>query len=449
MSWGEFPPFLSPLKYIPVVPTFLILLTHIPVIENMNKTTELVMPAGTLEKLKFACAYGANAVYAGMPKFSLRARTNSFSEVQLAEGIDYAHERGVKVYLTLNIFARNSRIESSLQALRSLIRLKPDAVIMSDPGLLMFARREFPELEIHLSTQSNTMNWAAVQFWKAQGIQRVILPRELSIEEIREIHEQVPGIDLEVFVHGAMCISYSGRCLLSSYITNRDANLGVCTNSCRWEYKLYEGAPEVALEEQNRLGEYYPIEEDQHGTYIMNSKDLCAVEHLHQLADAGVGGFKIEGRTKSIYYLANIGRAYRRALDRVEAGEPFDPDVLNDVYATASRGYTPGFLINVSDESRQNYERGYSLYSRYKFVGLVRSYDSTNGRAEVEVKNRFEVGNTIEFVSPSKRFQQEIREMFDSKGVPIDIAHGGGICISLTIDREPDPFTLLRMPLEI
>jgi putative protease len=312
----------------------------------------------------------------------------------------------------------------------------------------MFARQEFPELEIHLSTQSNTMNWAAVRFWKEQGIRRVILPRELSLDEIREIHHQVPDIDLEVFVHGAMCISYSGRCLLSSYITNRDANLGVCTNSCRWEYKLYEGAPEPALEEQNRPGEYYPIEEDQHGTYIMNSKDLCAIEHLQQLANAGVQGFKIEGRTKSVYYLANIGRAYRRALDRIEAGLPFDPDVLTDVYATASRGYTPGFLLKAPEDSRQNYERGYSFYSRYKFVGLVRNYDPAHHRAEVEVKNRFEIGETIEFVGPLHSFRQEIREMSDLSSTPIDIAHGGGACVLLSVDQELEPFTLLRIPLE-
>ncbi|MCP4396367.1 MAG: U32 family peptidase [bacterium] len=413
----------------------------------MNLHTELVMPAGTLEKLKFACAYGADAVYAGMPKFSLRARTNSFSEEQLGDGIDYAHERGVKVYLTLNIFARNTRVEPSLQALRSLMRLAPDAVIMSDPGLLMFARREFPELEIHLSTQSNTLNWAAVQFWKNQGIQRVILPRELSIDEIREIHQQVPDVELEVFVHGAMCISYSGRCLLSSYITNRDANLGVCTNSCRWEYKLHEHPAEIALEEQNRPGEYYPIEEDQHGTYIMNSKDLCAIEHLQQLSEAGVQSFKIEGRTKSVYYLSNIGRAYRRALDRIEAGQPFDPGVLDDVYATASRGYTPGFLLDVPDETRQNYERGYSSYSRYAFVGLVRSYDPASQRAEVEVKNRFEIGNTVEFVSPTRSFRQEVRDVYTQSLEPIGIAHGGGASVFVGVDQEPDPFTFLRIPL--
>ncbi|PID56719.1 U32 family peptidase [candidate division KSB3 bacterium] len=415
---------------------------------NLNSRTELVMPAGTLDKLKFACAYGANAVYAGMPKFSLRARTNSFREEQLAEGIDYAHERGVKVYLTLNIFAHNNRVEPSLQALGSLMRLEPDAVIMSDPGLIMFARQEFPDLEIHLSTQSNTMNWAAVQFWKNQGIQRVILPRELSIREIRGIHEQVPDIDLEVFVHGAMCISYSGRCLLSSYMSHRDANLGVCTNSCRWEYRLCEGAADVVLEERNRPGKYFPIEEDQHGTYIMNSKDLCAVTLLQELTDAGVESFKIEGRTKSVYYLANIGRAYRRALDRIEAGEAFDPEVLNDVYATASRGYTTGFLIDAREESRQNYEHGYSLYSRYKFAGRVTSYDPKSGRAEVEVKNRFQVGDMIEFISPADSFCQEIREMFDPDGEPIQVAHGGGAVITVAVEQEPEPFTLLRMPLE-
>lgn len=411
----------------------------------MKEQPELVMPAGTLEKLKFACAYGADAVYAGMPKFSLRARTNSFTEEQLAEGILYAHEHGVKVYLTLNIFAHNNRIEPSLQALRSLMRLNPDAVIMSDPGLVMFAHQEFPELELHLSTQANTMNWAAVKFWKNQGIQRVILPRELSIPEIQEIHERVPEIDLEVFVHGAMCISYSGRCLLSSYITHRDANLGVCTNSCRWQYTLWEKNHEYALEEQERAEEFFPIEEDEHGTYILNSKDLCAIEYLQDLWNVGVTGFKIEGRTKSVYYLAQIGRAYRKALDTMLSGQPFDTEVLNDVYATANRDFTPGFLTNVPQESRQNYERGYSMYSDFRFGGIVRHYDPRKGLAEVDIKNRIAVGDIVECVTLHQIFSQKIRIMYDLSFSPISTAHGGGPPVLIELDRDIEPFTLLRL----
>lgn len=414
----------------------------------MKTQPELIMPAGTLEKLKFACAYGADAVYAGMPKFSLRARTNTFTEDQLAEGIQYAHERGVKVYMTLNIFARNTRIESSIQALRSFMRLEPDAAVMSDPGLIMLARREFPDLELHLSTQANTMNWAAVQFWKAQGIQRVILPRELSIQEIKEIHERVPEMDLEVFVHGAMCVSYSGRCLLSGYMIHRDANLGVCTNSCRWQYKLYEKTSEYALEERERPAEFFPIEEDKHGTYILNSRDLCAIEYLQDLWKAGVKGFKIEGRTKSVYYLSQIGRAYRKALDDAVNDLPFDPALFDDVQATASRGFIPGFLKNIPEDARQNYERGYSTYSRYKFGGVARSYHPEERLAEIEVKNQLAVGKTVEFITPQHVFRQEIRHMYDHSKSPISIAHGGGPNIFIAAEHEIDPFTILRIPYE-
>jgi len=411
-----------------------------------QSSPELVMPAGSLEKLKFACAYGADAVYAGMPQFSLRARTNSFTEEQLAEGIIHAHERGIKVYITLNIFARNTRIEPSLQALRALMTLNPDAVIMSDPGLIMFARQEFTDLEIHLSTQANTMNWAAVEFWKTQGIQRVILPRELSLVEIRDIHKRVPDIDLEVFVHGAMCISYSGRCLLSSYITNRDANLGVCTNSCRWQYSLHEQTPEYVLEERERPGKFFPIEEDDHGTYILNSKDLCAIEQVPELWDAGVRGFKIEGRTKSIYYLAHIGRAYRKTLDMMMAGLPFDEAVWEDVRATANREFTTGFLKNVPEDSRQNYERGYSSYSRYRFGGVVLAYDPETQLVEIDVKNRVAVGDAVEFVTPQRSFSQNVQAMYDMNRSPIQVAHGGGPHIFMAVEQPPEPYTLLRLP---
>jgi putative protease len=435
--------------------------------------------------LKFACAYGADAVYAGIPKFSLRARTNSFTETQLAEGITYAHERGVNVYITLYIFAHNSRIQPSLQALRRIMELTPDAVIMSDPGLIMLARQEFPDLELHLSTQANTMNWAAVRFWKDQGINRVILPRELSIQEIKQIHEHVPDMELEVFVHGAMCISYPGRCLLSSYIAHRDANLGICTNNCRWQYKVREtswerrrpacssvswkcehptrkkgrrdacaprdGRPacssEYALEEITRPGEFFPIEEDEHGTYILNSRDLCAIEYLQELWKAGVTGFKIEGRTKSVYYLSQIGRAYRKAIDTIKTRESFDSEVFMGIQATASRGFIPGFLTRIPEETRQNYELGQPVYSTHKFGGIARNYDREKGTVEVEVKNKITVGEIVEFVSPHNLFVQPIRTMYDLSYNPITVAHGGGENVLLSTEQAVEPFTILRIRL--
>lgn len=416
-------------------------------VKKLRTQAELILPAGTLEKLKWACAYGADAVYAGIPKFSLRARTNSFTDAQLAEGIEYAHARGVKVFVTLNIFARNTRIESSLDALHALVRVRPDAVVMSDPGLIMFARQEFPDLELHLSTQANTMNWAAVQFWQEQGIQRVILPRELSISEIREIHARVPEMALEVFVHGAMCVSYSGRCLLSGYLTHRDANLGVCTNSCRWRYRLWERAGDYVLEERDRRGEFFPIEEDEHGTYLLNSKDLCAVEYLQHLWEAGVTGLKVEGRTKSVYYLAHIGRAYRRAIDNMLRGQPLEPMVFDDIQAAASRGLTPGFLMALPEDAHQNYESGYSVYSRYQFGGIVRRYQPAEGLAEIEVKNQLRLGMRIEFVSPHTVTPQTLTAMYDPDHQSISAAHGGAQNILVTTEHKLTPFTLLRIPM--
>ena len=415
--------------------------------EHVKTHPELILPAGTLEKLQFACAYGAGAVYAGMPRFSLRARTNSFTQEQLAEGIEYAHERGVKVYVTLNIFARNMRVASSLDALRALIPLKPDAVVMSDPGLIMLARQEFPNLVLHLSTQANTMNWAAVQFWQKQGIQRIILPRELSISEIKEIHAHVPGMELEAFVHGALCISYSGRCLLSSYLTHREANLGVCTNSCRWKFKVWEGNRTYALEEAERSGELFPIEEDEHGTYILNSKDLCAIEYLQDLWEAGVSGMKVEGRTKSVYYLAHVGRAYRTAIDRVLQGQAFDAAAFDDIHATANRGLMPGFLITLPEETRQNYELGHSVYSHYQFGGIVRKYDPAEGLAEIEVKNQLQPGDEVEFVSPQRIAAQTLTAMYDLNHQPLSAAHGGAQNILIATEHELAPFTLLRIPI--
>ncbi len=411
----------------------------------MNPQPELVMPAGTPDKLRFACAYGADAVYAGIPKFSLRARTNSFTAEQLADGIRYARERNVRVYITLNIFAHNNRLESALHALRELLPSRPDAVILSDPGLILLVRREFPELDLHLSTQANTMNWAAVRFWQEQGIRRVILPREVSLAEIAEMHARAPEVELEVFVHGAMCVALAGRCLLSGYLGHRDANLGICTNSCRWQYRLRKDAAAYALEEVTRPGEFFPIEEDEHGAYLLNSKDLCAVEYLPQLWEAGAHGFKIEGRTKSVYYLSQIGRAYRRAIDAMVAGQPCDPEVLSDIHATANRGFIPGFLITLPEHARQNYEAAGPAYSHRRFGGIVRAYDAEQGLAEVEVKNRLTVGDVLEFVSPRAVFAQTLSAMFDGRARPISVAHGGGENVWLPVEQAIEPFTIVRI----
>jgi putative protease len=292
----------------------------------------------------------------------------------------------------------------------------------------------------------------------------------LSIPEIQEIHERVPDIDLEVFAHGAMCVAYSGRCLLSGYLTHRDANLGICTNSCRWQYRLWAktgehrhpagtkdipeeeagerrhpAGTEYALEEVSRSGEFFPIEEDEHGTYLLNSRDLCAIEYLHDLWGAGVTGFKIEGRTKSVYYLSQIGRAYRRTLDDVIAGCPFDPGVFTDIHATSNRGFIPGFLVRIPEESRQNYESGRSTYSTHQFGGIVRSYDTTRQTAEIEVKNRLELGDRLEFVSPDSVFTQTAETMYDLQGLPVSVAHPGHKNIWLATKQPVEALTILRI----
>ena len=292
-------------------------------------TPELLSPAGSPEKLKYALAYGADAVYAGIPKFSLRARENPFKNDLLEDAIAYTHEKGKKIYITANILPPNRKIESFKKSLAQHAEMGPDAFIMADPGMIQFALKEFPEIPVHLSVQTNTINWPSVEFWYNLGVKRIILSRELTLEEITDIHAHVSGIELEAFVHGAICIAYSGRCLLSNYFNHRDANQGTCTNSCRWEYDIHEEKGkdteeyqplkgQYAIEEKQRDGELMPVEEDEHGTYIMNSKDLRAIELLGPMKQAGVTSFKIEGRSKSIYYLSLVTRAYRKAINDLE-----------------------------------------------------------------------------------------------------------------------------------
>ena len=316
------------------------------------KPPELLAPAGTLRNMRYAIAYGADAVYAGMPRYSLRVRNNDFHRLEnLAQGIREVHDAGRAFYLASNILPHEAKVRTFIRDMEPVIELGPDALIMADPGLILLVRERWPDMPVHLSVQANTMNHASVRFWQAQGISRIILSRELSLEQIEEIRQRCPDMELEVFVHGALCIAYSGRCLLSGYFNHRDANQGTCTNACRWEYNIgeIEQPPEIAIdtiqrhskadevyyiEERGRPGELMPVMEDEMGTYIMNSKDLRAVEHVQRLVEIGVDCLKIEGRTKSHYYTARTTQVYRRAIDDALAGRPFDAgqlDLIDDL----------------------------------------------------------------------------------------------------------------------
>jgi U32 family peptidase len=409
-------------------------------------TPELLSPAGTLNNLHYAIAYGADAVYAGMPRYSLRVRNNDFSTLeQLKSGIDHTHAAGKQFFLTSNLLPHNSKVKTFMADLAPIVALGPDALIMADPGLIMLVKERWPHIPIHLSVQANTMNSATVRFWQQQGISRIILSREISLDEVEEIRQQCPDIELEVFVHGALCIAYSGRCLLSGYFNHRDANQGSCTNSCRWEYKVApensddsnvhhpQAAESYLLEEANRPGEMMPIEEDEHGTYIMNSKDLRAVEHVARLTQIGVDSLKIEGRTKSHYYVARTTQIYRRAIDAAVAGEAFNPQMLSDLANLANRGYTDGFYVRHHTQEHQNYLSNYSGSKTQQFVGEITSYDVTTGLATVAVKNKFIVGDSIELISPDGNSTFTLDSMSDTKGVPMHEAPGGGYIVQITL----------------
>ena len=415
---------------------------------------ELLSPAGSPEKLKYALAYGADAVYAGIPKFSLRARENPFKNDLLEEAITYTHDKGKKIYVTANILPPNRKIASFKKSLAQHAELGPDAFIMADPGMIQYALKEFPQIPVHLSVQTNTMNWSSVEFWYNLGVKRVILSRELSLEEIQEIHERVPGMELEAFVHGSICIAYSGRCLLSNYFNKRDANQGTCTNSCRWEfnikeetgteteeYKPLEG--QYAIEEVQREGEMLPVDEDEHGTYIMNSKDLRAVEYLKPLHDAGVMSFKIEGRSKSIYYLSMVTRAYRKAIKDLAEGRSFDPELLGEINKTANRGFTSAFLISASNRDTERFESPQEKDQPQVFGGQV--VNERPGWMEVEVKNRIELGDEVEYISPSGQHKFFIDAMEKSTGEKAAVAHGGNGTIWIGIDQQAEPFALLSL----
>lgn len=417
---------------------------------------ELLAPAGSPEKLDYAFAYGADAVYAGIPKFSLRARENPFKDATLKEAIDRTHKLGKKIYITANILPPNRKIESFKKSLAYFAEAKPDAFIMADPGMIRFVLKEFPGIPVHLSVQTNTINWPSVELWRDLGVRRVILSRELSLIEIQEIHAQVPGMELESFVHGAICIAWSGRCLLSNYFNHRDANQGTCTNSCRWEYNIHkdsvtdtpacgenEAKGNFYIEEVNRLGELMPIEEDEHGTYIMNSKDLRAIEFLKELVDAGVMSFKIEGRSKSIYYLALVTRSYRKAIDNLALGRGFDASLIGELDKTSNRGFTSAFLVPASGATeRFDSTQEYDLPQVY--AGQVMG--EREGRwMEVDIKNRIEVGDEVEYISPRRQYPFRITAMEDTSGAGISVAHGGNGKVWIHTDGPIEPFALLSL----
>ena len=408
---------------------------------------ELLSPAGSLKAMRYAFDYGADAVYAGQPRYSLRVRNNEFNKLEnIGEAILEAHQRSKKFYLASNISPHNDKVRSYIRDLEPVIEMAPDALIMSDPGLIMLVRERWPDLEIHLSVQANAVNWATVKFWGNQGIKRIILSRELGLQEIEEIRNQCPEVELEVFVHGALCIAYSGRCLLSGYMSHRDPNQGACTNSCRWEYNVHEAKdtdsgdiiaaqPEevqpVLLQEKNRPGEYMPAYEDEHGTYIMNSKDLRAVQHVEKLTKMGIHSLKIEGRTKSHYYVARTAQVYRKAIDHAVAGAEFDHNLMGELEHLANRGYTEGFYRRHVPHDLQNYEKGFSTNPNQQFVGEAIACDEST--VEIDVKNYFEVGDQLELITPRGNQSFLLERIMNKHGELVTEAPGSGHVVRIPL----------------
>lgn len=449
------------------------------------KTPELLSPAGTLKNMRYAFAYGADAVYAGMPRYSLRVRENDFLEDNLRIGIQEAHDMGKQLFVATNVMPHGAKLKTFLDDIEPVIEMGPDALIMADPGLIMLVREKWPDMPVHLSVQANTVNSAGVKFWQSMGLSRVILSRELSLKEVAEIRDACPDMEIEVFVHGALCMAYSGRCLLSGYFNHRDANQGTCTNACRWEYKvgttpdaaadaainptidmadinkLTDTAPTAEearrhpladdvyyLEEQGRPGEFMPIFEDEHGTYIMNSKDLRAVEHVHKLTEIGVDCLKIEGRTKSYYYTARTTQVYRKAIDDAVAGRAFDPGLMAELENLAQRGYTDGFFERHESEELQNYRQGASKATRSQFVADIMQYHADSGEADLDIKNKITVGDELELITPEGNEKFRIDAMQTLKGEPLDVAPGSGWKVRIKLPRPVGDMAMLTRMFE-
>jgi len=396
---------------------------------------ELLAPAGNLEKLKIAIHYGADAVYLGGKAFGLRKLADNFTLEEMAEGIEYAHSLGVKVYLTVNSYPSNDELEALASYLKEVAPLPFDALIAADPGVIQMIREIAPQRTIHLSTQANSVNWRAVSFWEAQGVKRINLAREMSLADVKETAEKT-SVELELFAHGAMCISYSGRCLLSSVMSGRNANKGECSHPCRWGYSLVE---------ETRPGEYFPVMEDETGTFIFNSKDLCLIEHLPEIVNCGVSSLKIEGRMKGIYYVASVVRAYRAALDAIKAeGDNylFRPELLAELCKISHRGYTTGFLFGQPEDVGQEYHCDY--LRSHLFVGIVEEMNP-DGTFTVGVRNRIQSGDMIELMGPGMRNDSfAAAAITDEKGRPLEVANPNQK-IKLKLPFGAAPHDLLRV----
>lgn len=403
----------------------------------MIKKPELLAPAGNLEKMKMAILYGADAVYLGGKAFGLRAFGGNFGREELKEAVDFAHERNRKVYVTVNIFPHNGDLIGLPDYLKYLAAIKVDALLVADLGVFMMCRELIPEMELHISTQANNTNWATVNAWKKLGAKRVVLAREMSLAEVREIREKC-DVDLEMFMHGAMCISYSGRCLLSNYFTGRDSNRGSCAQSCRWKY---------ALVEETRPGQYFPIEEDERGTYIMNSKDMCLMPNIRDVIESGVDSLKIEGRMKSVHYAASVVKAYRLAIDAYfDDPEHFTvkQEWLEELEKVSHRTYTTGFYYHQPTAEDQIY--GKTSYDQTSdFVGLVRSYDEATGWAVVEQRNNMKLGQEIEVFQPTgSLYRQVITAMKNEDGEDIEVAPHPQMILRMKMEQPVEPYTILR-----
>lgn len=405
----------------------------------MNKI-ELLAPAGDLEKLKTALIYGADAVYFGGEMFSLRSAAGNLNIDEIKEGVEFAHNLGKRAYLTTNIFAHNEDVKPFMEYLEKIKDIPIDAFIVSDPGVLSMIKSVIPNAEIHLSTQANMTNYMTAKFWQSQGVSRIVLARELSFDEIRKIYDEIGSqMEIEAFIHGAMCISYSGRCLLSNFMIERDANRGECAHPCRWKYQLVE---------EKRPGVYYPIEEDERGTYIMNSKDLCMIEHIPEIIKSGITSLKIEGRMKSMFYVATVVRAYRKAIDSYLADPDnykFDNTWLEELNKASNREFTTGFYFDKPDNEDQNYVT--NAYSReYDFLGVVREYDESTSMALVEQRNKINVGDEIEVFGPGiEYFTMKVEKMLDAEtGEAIESAPHAQQMINIEMNFSVNKDFLLR-----
>ena len=405
------------------------------------KKPELLVPASSLEVLKEAVIFGADAVYIGGEAYGLRAKAKNFSTEEMVQGIQFAHDHGVKVHVAVNILAHNDDIEGALEYFDELKKMQPDALIIADPGMFTLAKRECPDIDIHISTQANNTNYMTYLFWYEQGAKRVVSARELSLKEIRQIRDRIPAdMEIESFIHGAMCISYSGRCLLSSFLAGRDANRGECTHPCRWKYSVVE---------EERPGEYFPVFENERGTYIFNSKDLCMVEHIPELIDAGIDSFKIEGRMKTALYVAAVSRTYRMAIDDYMK----DPELYRknmDIYRQeiakcTYRQFTTGFYFGKPNESSQIYDTN-TYVNEYIYLGMVEEADESKNTAKITQRNKFCVGDTIEIMKPDGRnVLTKVISLTTEDGTAVTSAPHPKQVLYAQLDESVEKYDLLRV----